>query len=149
MQETRERYVKRTKWCNPWAPNIHAKQEIFYTAAIKEHPTKAPNRPQNFNAPPVQQTDSGIGKPILTYLRSWSLPEKLPIVQPFKNFPAFYETLTLSSCSQEPSTGPYPEPVRSSPHHPILSLWYILILYTHLRLGLPSGGQAHSPKNYK
>jgi hypothetical protein len=24
--------------------------------------------------------------------------------------------------SQEPSTGPYPEPVRSSPYHPILSL---------------------------
>jgi hypothetical protein len=25
-----------------------------------------------------------------------------------------------SSCSQEPSNGPYPEPVRSSPYHPIL-----------------------------
>jgi hypothetical protein len=25
-------------------------------------------------------------------------------------------------CSQEPSTGPYPEPDRSSPYHPILSL---------------------------
>jgi hypothetical protein len=33
-------------------------------------------------------------------------------------------------CSQEPSTGPYPDPDRSSPHHPILS--------THLRIGLPS-----------
>jgi hypothetical protein len=29
--------------------------------------------------------------------------------------------------SQEPSTGPYPEPDRSNPHHPILSL---LMLYT-------------------
>jgi hypothetical protein len=43
------------------------------------------------------------------------------------------------SRSQEPSTGPYPEPDRSSPYHPILSLRSILILFTHLRLGLPSG----------
>jgi hypothetical protein len=35
-------------------------------------------------------------------------------------------------------TGPYPEPVRSSPSHPI-SLRSILILSIHLRLGLPSG----------
>jgi hypothetical protein len=39
-------------------------------------------------------------------------------------------------CSQEPSTGSYPEPNQSSPYHPNLS---ILILSTHLRLGLPSG----------
>jgi hypothetical protein len=44
-------------------------------------------------------------------------------------------------CSQEPSTGPYPEPGRSSPYHRILSLVLrsILISSTHLRLGLPSG----------
>jgi hypothetical protein len=41
-------------------------------------------------------------------------------------------------CSQEPSTGPYPEPDQSNQYHPI-SLRYILILSTHLRLGLPSG----------
>jgi hypothetical protein len=34
----------------------------------------------------------------------------------------FKEPENSSPCSQEPSTGPYPEPVRSSPHHPILSL---------------------------
>jgi hypothetical protein len=39
-------------------------------------------------------------------------------------------------CSQEPSTDPYPEPDRSSLYHLILS---ILILSTHLHLGLPSG----------
>jgi hypothetical protein len=44
------------------------------------------------------------------------------------------------SCSQEPSTGPYPEPDHANPSHPILSLVRsILMLYTHLRLGLPSG----------
>jgi hypothetical protein len=41
-------------------------------------------------------------------------------------------------CSQEPSTGPYPEPDQSNPSHPI-SLRSILILSTHLPLGLPSG----------
>jgi hypothetical protein len=42
-------------------------------------------------------------------------------------------------CSQETSTGLYPEPDQSNPYpsHP-LSLRSILILFTHLRLGLPS-----------
>jgi hypothetical protein len=40
-------------------------------------------------------------------------------------------------CSQEPSIGPYQEPNQSSPYHPILRS--ILILFTHLRLALPSG----------
>jgi hypothetical protein len=39
--------------------------------------------------------------------------------------------------SQEPSTGPYPEPDGSNSPHPI-PLRLILILSTHLRLGLPS-----------
>jgi hypothetical protein len=43
-------------------------------------------------------------------------------------------------CSQEPSTGPYPEPDRASPYHPIVSLLRsIIILSSHLRLGLPNG----------
>jgi hypothetical protein len=44
----------------------------------------------------------------------------------------------LLSCAQEPSTGLYPKPDQSNPSHPI-SLRSILILSTHLRLGLPSG----------
>jgi hypothetical protein len=40
-------------------------------------------------------------------------------------------------CSQEPSTNVCPEPDQSSPHP--ISLRSILILSTHLRLGLPSG----------
>jgi hypothetical protein len=42
--------------------------------------------------------------------------------------------------SQEPSSGPYPEPDRSSPSHPIQCLLsYVLIFSTLLLLGLPSG----------
>jgi hypothetical protein len=49
------------------------------------------------------------------------------------------------SYSQEPPTGPYPELDQSNPYHPIISLRYILILSTHLRLGLPSG---HFPSGF-
>jgi hypothetical protein len=58
----------------------------------------------------------------ITYLRSWALLEKLPMVQPLKNFPAFIEPEGSLPYSQEPSTGPYPEPDRSDLYHPILSL---------------------------
>jgi hypothetical protein len=55
--------------------------------------------------------------------------------------PHFKEPEGSSPCSQEPSTGPYPEPDPSSSYHPILSLSLrsILILSTYLRLCLPSG----------
>jgi hypothetical protein len=43
-------------------------------------------------------------------------------------------------CSQEPSTGPYPEPDQSSPYHHILSLSKIHFnIIPHPRLSLPSG----------
>ena len=41
--------------------------------------------------------------------------------------------------SQVPATCPYPEPARSSPYPPPTSWRSILILSSHLRLGLPSG----------
>jgi hypothetical protein len=40
--------------------------------------------------------------------------------------------------SEEPSAGPYPEPDKSSPYLPTLSLKSILELSLHLRLDLPS-----------
>jgi hypothetical protein len=75
---------------------------------------------------------------LLTELRpSWEAANCAAIQEIPSNFK---EPKGSSPCSQEPSTGPYPEPVRSSPYHPILSLpRSILILSTHLRLGLPSG----------
>jgi hypothetical protein len=45
------------------------------------------------------------------------------------------EPEVLILCLQELSTGPYPEPYQSNPHHRILSLLRsIFILSTHLRL---------------
>jgi hypothetical protein len=41
-------------------------------------------------------------------------------------------------CSQQPTTGPYPEPDASSTHILTVSLRSILILSSHLRLGVPS-----------
>jgi hypothetical protein len=79
---------------------------------------------------------------ILTYLRTELSPSREAAnCATIQEIPSnFKEPEGSSPYSQEPSTGPYPEPDRSSPHHPILSLWRsILILSTHLRLGLPSG----------
>jgi hypothetical protein len=51
----------------------------------------------------------------------------------------FMEPESSLQCSQKPSTGPYSEPDQSNPHQPIYSyLRPILILSTHLHLGLPS-----------
>jgi hypothetical protein len=55
----------------------------------------------------------------------------------------FMEPEGLIPCSQEPSTGPYPEvyqsnPIQSTPSYPI-PLTSNLILFTRLCLGLPSG----------
>jgi hypothetical protein len=77
-------------------------------------------------------------------LTSWSqaLLEKPPIVQPFKNFPAFYGTrmfITVFTRALHWSLS-RARVIQYTPSHPIsLSLRYILILSTHLHLGLPSG----------
>jgi hypothetical protein len=42
-------------------------------------------------------------------------------------------------CSQQPSTGPYPEPNQSSPYHPISSKIHFNVFFTYVRLGLSSG----------
>jgi hypothetical protein len=75
----------------------------------------------------------------LTHSWSWALLEKLPIVQPLKNFPVFYGTrrfITVFTRSFHWSLS-WSRWIQSIPSHPI-SLRSILILSTHLRLGLPS-----------
>jgi hypothetical protein len=43
-------------------------------------------------------------------------------------------------CSQQPPSGPYPQPVASSPHLPSLIIQRsILVLSSHVRVGLSSG----------
>jgi hypothetical protein len=54
--------------------------------------------------------------------------------------PPFMESRGSLLCTQQPDTGPYPKPDASSPHLPNpISLRSILILSSHLHLGLPSG----------
>jgi hypothetical protein len=72
--------------------------------------------------------------------RAKHLFEKLSIVQPLKNFPAFYETrrfITVSTRALQWSLS-WARSFHSGPSH-FVSLRSILILSTHLRLGLPSG----------
>jgi hypothetical protein len=54
---------------------------------------------------------------------------KSPIVQPLKNLSAFIEPEGSLPCLQQSSTGPYPEPDRSSPYYPILSKIYFNIIH--------------------
>jgi hypothetical protein len=50
------------------------------------------------------------------------------------------EPQSPSPYPQVPATCPYPEPITSSPHEPPPTSWRsILILSSHLRLGLPNG----------
>jgi hypothetical protein len=77
---------------------------------------------------------------LINHSWSWALLEKPPIVQLLKNFQEFYGTrrfITVSTKALHWSLS-WARSIQSIPSHP-LSLRSILILSTHLRLGLPSG----------
>jgi hypothetical protein len=78
-----------------------------------------PQRVEIFCSPPSSRPALRPLK-LLTYSQSWALLEEPPIVQPLKNFPAFYGTRRFNTVFT-PSTGPHPEPYPSNPLHPILS----------------------------
>jgi hypothetical protein len=75
---------------------------------------------------------------VLTYSRNSVLLRSRHLCSYLRTSQHFKELEGSLPCLQEPSTGPYPEPDRSSPYHTI-SLRSVWILSTHLRLGLPSG----------
>jgi hypothetical protein len=71
---------------------------------------------------------------------SWDLLENLPVVQLLKNFPTFYGTrrfITVFTRALHWSLS-LARSIQSIPPHPI-SVRSILILSTHLHLGLPGG----------
>jgi hypothetical protein len=59
---------------------------------------------------------------VLTYSRSWALLEEAPIVQPLKNFTAFYGTRRFNTMFTRALLDPYSEQYQSNPYHPILAL---------------------------
>jgi hypothetical protein len=77
---------------------------------------------------------------LLTDLRSWAFLEKLPIVQPLKNIPAFYGTRSFISVFTRGLhwSLSWASSIQSITSHPIL-LRFILTLSTHLLFYLPSG----------
>jgi hypothetical protein len=76
----------------------------------------------------------------LSHSWSWALLENSPIVEPLKNFPAFYRTrkfITVITRALQWSLS-WARSIQSIQSRPI-SLKSIFILFTHLRLDLPSG----------
>jgi hypothetical protein len=74
---------------------------------------------------------------LLSYSWSWALLEELPILQLLKNFPEFYGTwrfVTVFTRALHWSLS-WARWIQSIPSYPR----YILILSTHLCLGLPNG----------
>jgi len=68
------------------------------------------------------------------------LLQKLTGSHPIQKFPAFYNLKGSLPHSQQPTTCPYPQPDQSSPCPLHSTSWRsILILSSHLCLGLPSG----------
>jgi hypothetical protein len=61
---------------------------------------------------------------ITYYLHGSELPsEKLTVAHPVNKSPSFVEPKGSLPCSQEPTTGPYPEPHALSLHRTILLLY--------------------------
>jgi hypothetical protein len=76
---------------------------------------------------------------LLTHSRSWAFLRSCQMCSYSRTSQYFMKPEGSLPCSEEPSTGAYSEPDRSSLYHPTLSLRSILILSTDIRLGLPSG----------
>jgi hypothetical protein len=77
---------------------------------------------------------------VLTYSWNWAVLEEPPIVQPLKNFPAFYGTRRFNTVFTRALHWCLSWAISiqsTSSHH--ISLRFILILSTHLLLGLSSG----------
>jgi hypothetical protein len=76
---------------------------------------------------------------LIYHLSLWSwVFEKWTVAQPLKKFPAFYGTRRfIAVFTRAHTTGIYPEPDKSSPYLHSISVKSTLILYSHLRLGLP------------
>jgi hypothetical protein len=76
----------------------------------------------------------------LTHSWSWTLLEKSSIEQLLKNFPIFYGTWKFITVFTRALHWflPWTRSIQSIASNPT-SLWFILILPTHLRLDLPSG----------
>jgi hypothetical protein len=55
-----------------------------------------------------------------------------------KKFPVFMQPESSLPCSQKPAIDPYPESFKSSPRPQTPFFKYILILFSHLHLVLPS-----------
>jgi hypothetical protein len=91
---------------------------------------------------------------LLTFLRSWALPEKLPIVQPLKNIPAFYETRIVHyRVHKSPSLVPILsqiDPVHTIPYclskiyFNIVHIYVLVFLVVSFLLAFPPISYMHS-----
>jgi hypothetical protein len=109
-------------WLNRWSLFHYIENSAFF-------PTQYTSYDSQNKQPlcPLSSRDSSVG--IATFyfpylFTCWAEPflRSCKSSSHSGNSQHFMEPEGSSPCSQNPSTGPYPEPNRSSPYHPILSL---------------------------
>jgi hypothetical protein len=141
------------KTCLPYYTSLHSRLNIRIPSPIHWlcNQTKSTDRPRRYRQCHVCTTNRRsitlVSRHVLNteWRQVTNFMEQRPswvaknVISYSRNSPNFMEPERSSPYSQQPASCPYPEPDQSSLCTHPTSRKFILILSSHLRLGLPSG----------